>query len=238
MASTLSTPRPPSSRRRTALTSTVGLKITMAISGLAFIAFVLGHMYGNLKAFEGHDAYNAYAEHLRVLGEPLFPRTGLLWLMRVGLIAALVVHVTAAVVLWRRAASARTTPYVASLRRTSTFASRTMRWGGLTIFVFLVWHLANFSIGRVNVTGGPTNDPYDLLVDTFQTWWMTAIYLVAMATLALHLWHGTWSSAQTLGLTGTPRRRFAARATGAALAVVVAGGFSLSPIFIAVGVIR
>ena len=210
----------------------------MAISGLAFIAFVLGHMYGNLKAFEGHDAYNAYAEHLRVLGEPLFPRTGLLWLMRVGLIAALVVHVTAAVVLWRRAARARTTRYVTRLQRSSTFASRTMRWGGLTILVFLVWHLANFSIGKVNVTGGPTNDPYDLLIDTFQTWWMTALYLVAMATLALHLWHGTWSSAQTLGLTGTPRRRFAARTTGAALAVVVAGGFSLSPIFIAVGVIR
>lgn len=238
MASILSTSRPPSSRRRTALTSTVGLKITMAVSGLAFIAFVLGHMYGNLKAFQGHDAYNAYAEHLRVLGEPLFPRTGLLWLMRVGLIAALVVHVTVAVVLWRRAARARTTQYAARLRRTSTFASRTMRWGGLTIFAFLVWHLANFSIGKVNVTGAPTNDPYDLLLDTFQVWWMTAIYLVAMATLALHLWHGTWSSAQTLGLTGTPRRRFAARATGAALAVVVAGGFSLSPIFIAVGVIR
>lgn len=227
-----------SHRRYRSLTSTVALKIVMALSGAAFIVFVLSHMYGNLQAFEGHDAYNAYAEHLRVLGEPLFPRTGLLWLMRLGLIAALVVHVTAAVILWRRALRARTTPYIARLQRTSTFASRTMRWGGLSLFVFLVWHLANFSIGRVNVTGGPTNDPYNLLIDTFQTWWMTLIYLFAMAALAMHLWHGTWSAAQTLGLTGTARRRFIARATGAATAVVVAGGFSLSPVFIALGVIR
>lgn len=210
----------------------------MALSGLAFVAFVLGHVYGNLKAFSGHDAYNGYAEHLRVLGEPLFPRTGLLWIMRVGLIAALAVHVCAATVLWRRAARARTTAYVVRPRRSSTLASRTMRWGGLTLLLFLVWHLANFSIGKVNVTGGPTGDPYDLLVDTFQTWWMTAIYLAAMVALGMHLWHGTWSAAQTLGLTGTVRRQLLARATGAATAVVVAGGFSLSPLFIALGVIR
>lgn len=223
---------------RPILTSSIVLKIAMAVSGAMFIAFVLGHMYGNLKAFSGHDAYNAYAEHLRVLGEPIFPRSGLLWVMRVGLIAALLVHAACALVLWRRASRARSVGYVARIRHGSSLASRTMRWGGLTLFLFLGWHLLNFSIGRVNVTGGPTNDPYDLLVDSFQTWWLTAIYITAMVALGMHLWHGTWSAAQTLGLTGTERRRKAARTTAAVTSLVVAGGFSLSPLFIAVGVIR
>lgn len=221
-----------------ALTSSIVLKIAMAVSGAMFIAFVLSHMYGNLKAFSGHDAYNAYAEHLRVIGEPIFPRSGLLWIMRVGLVAALVVHVTCAVVLWRRAHRARSVRYVARLRHTSSLAARTMRWGGLALFLFLGWHLLNFSIGKVNVTGGPTNDPYDLLVDSFQTWWLTAIYLAAMVALGMHLWHGTWSAAQTLGLTGTARRRRAARTTAAITSLVIAGGFSLSPVFIAAGVIH
>lgn len=225
-------------RARQVLTSSVVLKIAMAVSGAMFIAFVLSHMYGNLKAFSGHDAYNAYAEHLRVIGEPIFPRSGLLWVMRVGLIAALVVHVTCAVILWRRAHRARSVRYVARLRRTSSVAARTMRWGGLTLFLFLGWHLLNFSVGKVNVSGGPTNDPYVLLVDSFQTWWLTLVYLAAMVALGMHLWHGTWSAAQTLGLTGTARRRTVARTTAACTAVVVAGGFSLSPLFIAFGVIR
>ena len=86
-------------------------------------------------------------------------------------------------------------------RTGATFASLMMRWGGVTILLFVVWHLLNFSIGRVNVTGGPTDDPYNLLVDSFETWWLTLIYLVAMAMLGAHLHHGIFSATQTLGLT-------------------------------------
>ncbi len=225
-------------RRAGALLSTVGLKLGMAISGALFIAFLLAHMYGNLKAFNGHSAYNSYAEHIREIGEPLVPYGGLLWLLRIGLALALVVHVSAAVALWRRAQRARPVAYVHRPRRTSTLSSRTMRWGGVSILIFLVWHLANFTIGKVNVTGGTTDDPYVLLVDTFRTWWLTLIYLLALAALAMHLWHGTWSAAQTLGLTNTGRARFVAQLIAAANATVVVGGFSLSPIFIMVGVIR
>ena len=82
----------------------------------------------------------------------------------------------------------------------ATFASRLMRWGGVTLLLFIIWHLLNFTVGKVNVTGGPTNDPYNLLVDTFDTWWLTLIYLVAMLALGAHLHHGIWSAAQTLGL--------------------------------------
>ena len=217
--------------------STIFLKILMALSGLLFLGFVLAHMYGNLKAFSGHDAYNDYAEHLRTIGEPMLPRSGLLWVLRVGLVGALVVHVYAAVTLWRRAKSARTHKYVVKKNRHSTYASHLMRWGGLTLLVFIVWHLLNFSIGKVNVSGGATNDPYNLLVDSFDTWWLTLIYLVAMAMLGAHLHHGVWSSMQTLGLTTSARKRTVYKRVALALAVIVAGGFSLVPVFVLAGVI-
>lgn len=222
--------------------TTITLKIAMALSGLLFIAFVLGHMYGNLKAFSGQESFNSYAEHLRELGEPLLPYSGLLWIIRVGLIVALVVHVACAVALWRRAGSARSVQYANRKYRNSSLSSRTMRWGGLTVLLFLVWHLLNFTIGKINVatgeTGSAAGDPYSLLVDSFQVWWLTVFYLVAMAALALHLHHGTFSSMQTLGLTNTVASRQRARLAGWVLAVVVAGGFSLVPLGVLVGIIE
>lgn len=214
----------------------------MAVSGFAFIGFVLAHMYGNLKAFSGQAAFNEYAEHLRELGEPLLPHEGFLWLGRIGLLVALVVHVYCAVVLWRRAGKARSTQYVVKKNKHSSFASHWMRWGGVTLLLFIVWHLLNFSFGKVNVqtgeTGSAAGDPYTLLVESFEVPWLTAIYLVAMVALALHLQHGTWSAAQTLGLTNNARARRNAKLIGAGLAVVVAGGFSLVPIFVLAGVIN
>jgi succinate dehydrogenase / fumarate reductase cytochrome b subunit len=217
--------------------STITLKLLMAASGIIFILYVLAHMYGNLKAFAGHDAYNEYAEHLRTIGEPMLPYAGFLWIMRVALIVALVVHVYAAAALWRRAKKARSTKYVAKKNIASSFSSRWMRWGGLTILLFLIWHLVEFTLPKVNVDGGQTNDPYNLLVDSFDVWWLTLIYLVAMFALGMHLHHGTWSAAQTLGLTNNARARRNAKALGWIFAIVIAGGFSLVPIFVLAGVI-
>ena len=217
--------------------TTIALKLLMAASGVIFIGFVLVHMYGNLKAFGGQDAFDEYAEHLRTLGTPTLPYAGLLWMMRVGLIVSLVVHVAAAVALWRRARKARPVKYVMKKHTGATFASLMMRWGGVTILLFVVWHLLNFSIGRVNVTGGPTDDPYNLLVDSFQTWWLTLIYLVAMAMLGAHLHHGIFSATQTLGLTSNARSRTLSKQVAFTLAVIIAGGFSLVPIFVLFGVI-
>ncbi len=211
--------------------------MTMAISGAIFIGFVLAHMYGNLKAFGGHDAFNEYAEHLREIGEPILPRSGVLWILRLVLIGSLAVHVASAVALWRRASHARPVKYQVVKRASSSLSSRTMRWGGLAILLFLIWHLLNFSIVKINPAGGSTADPYNLMVDTFDVWWMTLIYLVAMAALAMHLHHGTFSAAQTLGWTGTAAARSRARTAGWVVAVVVAGGFSLVPIFTLLGVI-
>jgi succinate dehydrogenase / fumarate reductase cytochrome b subunit len=217
--------------------STIALKLLMAASGIVFIGFVLMHMYGNLKMFAGHDAYNAYAHHLRIFGEPILPENGLLWILRVVLLASLFVHVTSALVLWRRADRARSVKYVAKRKTASSVSSRWMRWGGITLLLFIIWHLMNFTIGKVNVKGGATDDPYNLVVDTFDTWWMTIIYLLAMVALGLHLHHGTWSACQTLGVTNTAASRARAKGLGVVLAVVIAGGFSLVPIFVLAGVI-
>ncbi|WP_296602351.1 succinate dehydrogenase cytochrome b subunit [Nocardioides sp.] len=217
--------------------STIALKILMAVSGLLFIAFVLMHMYGNLKAFGGHDSYNTYAEHLRTFGEPILPREGLLWILRLGLIVALIAHVASALALWHRAGTARSTKYVAKKNLGSSFSSRTMRWGGITLLLFVVWHLLHFTIVKINPAGGATNDPYNLLVDSFQEWWMTILYLVAMAALGLHLHHGTWSSLQTLGWTSSAAARTRAKVAGWVVAIVIAGGFSLVPLFVLFGVI-
>ena len=209
----------------------------MAASGVIFIGFVLLHMYGNLKAFSGHDAYNTYAEHLRTIGEPMLPHAGLLWVIRTVLLVSLVVHVYCAATLWKRSNRARTVKYQVKKNVSSSFSSRAMRWGGLTLLLFIIWHLLNFTIGKVNVTGGATNDPYNLLVDSFGVWWLTLIYLVAMVALGLHLHHGVWSSAQTLGLTNNAKARRNAKAIGWIVAVVIAGGFSLVPIFVLADVI-
>ena len=217
--------------------STIALKLLMAVSGIIFIGFVLAHMYGNLKAFAGHDAYNEYADHLRSFGEPTLPHGGMLWVLRTVLIVSLVVHVAAAVALWLRARRARPVKYVMKKNNHSTKASHLMRWGGVTLLLFIIWYLLNFSIGKVNVAGGATNDPYNLLVDSFATWWLTLIYLLAMAMLGAHLHHGIWSSLQTLGMTNKAASRARAKQVGFTLAVIIAGGFSLVPIFVLAGVI-
>jgi succinate dehydrogenase / fumarate reductase cytochrome b subunit len=209
----------------------------MAVSGLIFVAFVLGHMYGNLKAFSGHDAFNEYAAHLRELGEPMLPHEGFLWIMRAGLVIALVVHVACAVELTRRARKARPVRYVVKKHTGAIPASRLMRWGGLTLLLFIVWHLINFTIGKVNPQGGPTDDPYNLLVDSFDVWWITLIYLAAMAMLGAHLHHGVWSACQTLGYTGTATSRARAKTIAFAIAILIAGGFSLVPIAVMTGII-
>ena len=219
--------------------STIALKLAMATSGIIFILFVLVHMYGNLKAFSGHDAYDTYAEHLRTIGTPMLPRVGALWVVRVVLILSVITHVWSAAVLWRRANQARTVRYQVKRNLASSVSSRTMRWGGLTILLFVIWHLIEFTIGKVNIKGGAKNDPYNLLVDSFSgsSWWMVVIYLLALLALALHLHHGTFSACQTLGWTNTAASRARARIFGWVLAIVIAGGFALVPIFIAAGVI-
>ena len=222
--------------------TTIALKLLMASSGIIFILFVLAHMYGNLKAFAGHDAFNTYSEHLREIGEPMLPHSGFLWIMRAILIVSLVAHVWSAAALWRRAKHARQIRYQVKKNPNSSISSRTMRWGGIAILLFVVWHLIEFTFVKVDVNPDVSgaairHDPYNLVVASFEVWWMTIIYLLAMVALGMHLHHGTFSAAQTLGLTTSARTRTAYRRLGWIVAIVIAGGFSLVPIFVLAGVI-
>ncbi len=212
--------------------STIALKLLMAVSGLIFIGYLVLHMYGNLKVFAGHDAFNEYAHHLRTFGEPMLPHEGLLWIVRAVLIVAVVAHIYAAAVLSARAVKARSVKYVVKKNKASSLSSRTMRWGGVALLLFIIWHLVNFTVGKVNPTGGPTDDPYNLMVDNFETWWMTLIYLAALVALGMHLHHGVWSACQTLGLTNSERTRDRAKDLGVLVAVLIAGGFALVPLSI------
>lgn len=221
---------------RTSVRTTIAVKIVMALSGALFVFFVLAHMYGNLKMFAGQEAFDEYAHHLRTFGEPILPYSGFLWVLRIGLVVSLIAHVGSALHLWRRANGARSTRYVVRRATVATLSSRTMRWGGIALFLFLGFHLAQFTWLTVNVAG-EFDSPYDRVHAAFELWWVVAIYLTALAALGMHLRHGTWSAAQTLGLTGSPRAARGANAVAVALALVVAVGFALPPLSILFGLI-
>lgn len=222
-----------------ARTSTIVWKLAMALTGLVFIGYVVAHMYGNLKVFGGQQAFDDYAHHLREMGEPLLPHEGLLWLLRAVLLLSLVVHVTAAYRLWARAAVARTEKYAYRKAINSSLSSRTMRWGGTALLLFIVFHLLHLT-WRAITPGGDSESPYERLVNGFQPeyWWMTLIYLAALVALAMHLRHGVWSAAQTLGLTNSPAARAWWNLAGFATAIVVAGGFAIVPVAITLGLVE
>lgn len=211
----------------------------MAVTGLVFIAYLVLHMYGNLKVFAGQDAFDDYAHHLRTFGEPILPYAGLLWVIRVVLLVSLAVHAFAAFKLWARAAGARSHKYVMKKAVVSSLSSRTMRWGGIAILLFVIFHILQLTT-RTITPGGDSDSPYQRMVNGFSgdTWWVAVIYLLAMVALAMHLRHGVFSAAQTLGYTSNPaaQRRF--NIAGYVVATVVAGGFALVPLSILFGIVE
>jgi succinate dehydrogenase / fumarate reductase cytochrome b subunit len=215
------------------------MKILIAVSGALFVLYVLMHKNGNLKIFGGTQAFDEYAHHLRTLLTPLLPFGGVLWIIRVLLIVALVVHAYAAFYLWGRANGARTTRYVAKEAAKRTLKTKWMRWGGVAILLFVVWHLLQFTIVKFNVGTGAAGDSAGrLVVSSFQVWWVTLIYLLAMIALGLHLFHGVWSASQTLGWANTARSRRAWKATAHVLSIVIAVGFIVPPLAILTGLVK
>jgi succinate dehydrogenase / fumarate reductase cytochrome b subunit len=210
--------------------STILLKMLMAVTGLVFIGYLLLHMYGNLKVFSGQEAFDDYAHHLRTFGEPILPYSGLL--------GSLAVHAYAAYTLLARAHSARSQKYVVAKRVSSTLSSRTMRWGGTALLLFVIFHILHFTT-RTITPGGDSDSPYQRLVNSFAPaqWWVPVVYLLAMGALAMHLRHGTWSAAQTMGLTSTAAARHRANLAGYTLAVVIAGGFAIVPLSVLFGIV-
>lgn len=216
--------------------SAVGKKWVMAITGIMLLGFVLAHMVGNLKVFLGREHINVYGEWLRNLGEPALPRTVLLWLMRIGLIGAFFGHIVAAYQLTRMNQKARPDHYQSKRDYVAAnFASRTMRWTGIIVGLFVIFHLADLTWGSANphfVRG----DPYDNLFNSFNRVPVAIIYIVCMLALGIHIFHGAWSMFQSLGL-NNPRWNLWRRWFAIAFAVVITVGNISMPLLITTGVV-
>jgi succinate dehydrogenase / fumarate reductase cytochrome b subunit len=221
----------------TALTrSLIGKKVLMAVTGVVLLAFVLGHMIGNLKVFQGPAHFDAYAEGLRTVGAPFFGRGQLLWLVRLVLIASVLLHIWAAWMVTRASWAARPVGYRRLVLTETTYAARTMRWGAVIILLFLVFHLLDLTFGPAN-PAFVVGDAYHNVVATFQRVPVALGYLVAMAALCLHLYHGIYSGAQTLGF-NHPRYNAWRRRGAAGFALIVAAGFGAVPLAVLAGVVR
>jgi len=211
--------------------SAVGKKWVMAITGIVLMLFVAVHLLGNIKLFLSKEEINLYGEALRDIPGHLLPRTWLLWTIRVGLIAAFVFHIHAAYGLTVLNHKARPVKYQSKRDYVAAdFASRTMRWTGVIILLFLLFHLADLTWGQAN-SEFVRGDAYNNLVYSLQRPVVAILYGVAMLALAFHLYHGAWSLFQTMGL-NNPRYNKARRAFAIGFAALITVGNLSFPILV------
>ncbi|MFB6940282.1 MULTISPECIES: succinate dehydrogenase [unclassified Streptomyces] len=234
MALATRTDRRPS-MTRTLWDSSVGKKTIMAVSGLIMLLYLVVHMIGNLKIFFGSGEFNHYAHWLRTMGEPFLHYEWALWIVRVVLVLAVVLHAVSAYQLSRRDIRARPAKYVHKRPRAG-YATRTMRWGGIILALFIVWHILDLTTGTVHSGGFQSGHPYQNVIDTFSTWYGNTIYIVAMLALGLHVQHGFWSAAQTLGAGNATRDRVL-KTIANVLALVLTVGFISVPVAVMTGVV-
>ena len=211
--------------------STIGRKVVMAVTGVVLFGFVLGHFVGNLTLYLGPEAINHYSEFLHG-----FLHGGGLWVARAVLLTCAVLHVWSATSLTLESWAARPRGYRRWTAKDSTYASRTMRWGGVILAAFIVFHLMNLTFGDAHpdyVRG----DVYHNVVAAFQVWPVSVFYVVAMAALGLHLDHGVWSMCQTLGLSH-PRYKRWARGAALGFALLIVAGNCSFPIAVLAGWVR
>ncbi|MCX4850781.1 succinate dehydrogenase [Streptomyces sp. NBC_00893] len=234
MALATRTDRRPS-MTRTLWDSSLGKKTVMAVSGLIMLLYLVLHMIGNLKIFFGSGEFNHYAHWLRTMGEPFLHYEWALWTVRVVLVAAVVLHAVSAYQLSRRDIRARPAKYVHRKPRAS-YATRTMRWGGIILALFIVWHILDLTTGTAHPGGFQSGHPYQNVIDTFSTWYGNTVYIVAMLALGLHVQHGFWSAAQTLGAGNATRDRVL-KTIANALAAALTLGFISIPVAVMTGVV-
>ncbi len=215
--------------------SSIGKKVLMAATGAVLVGFVVVHMLGNLKVYQGPEKFNAYAEFLRQAGAPVLGHGQLLWIARAVLLAAVAVHLVAALQLTLASRRARKIGYRKRDDLSFSYASRTMRWGGVIIVAFVVYHLMHLTWGTAHPRFGES--VYDNLVIGFRSWPVSLAYIGAMVPLCLHIYHGMWSSTQTLAL-DDPRVLRWRRAAAAALALVVFAGNCSIPVAVLAGLVR
>lgn len=229
--------KPPRKRSHRAR-STVALKILMAVTGLMLVAFLFAHMAGNLKIFVGAGSFDHYAHWLRDLGTPLLPETWFIWGQRIGLLAAVLGHIAAATILARRAGRARPVRYAHRPKVQGSYAARTMRWGGVIVVLFVIYHILDLTTGHLNPIGDRLH-PYANVVADFapERWYVTLFYVVSVVAVGLHLRHGLWSAARTLGQR-SPKGERLAKAAALLLSVALVAGYLSVPFAVLTGLVQ
>ena len=211
------------------------LKVVMAVTGAVMLGYLVLHMLGNLKIFFGEQALNTYAAWLREIGEPALPGEGMLWLIRVVLLVAVIAHIVSATVLARRARAARPIKYAHRRPVSTTYASRTMRWGGVIILLFVIYHILDLTTGTLN-PNGQAGQVYDNVVADFSRWYVTLAYVVANLAVGFHLRHGIWSALQTVGRSSGPdQTRY--KTIALVISVVLTAGFLAVPFAVQFGLV-
>ena len=211
--------------------SMVGKKVVMGVTGLIGVGFVILHSLGNLLVFRGPAAINSYSHFLKSTSE-------LLWTLRAVLLVAVVLHVIAAIQLTRQSRAARPIGYAKRETQVATISSRTMRWGGALLLVFIVVHILHFTTGNIRPAGVfSSEDVYANVVTSFRIWWVALFYVVAMIALGLHLFHGAWSSVRSIGVS-PPSPQPLHRRLSMLIAVLVWAAFTAIPIAVFSGIVR
>ena len=219
---------------KAAKTNSVFKKVVVAVSGIVMLLYLIAHVVGNLKVFAGREAFNSYSEWIRTVGDPAVPPYTVLTIVRIVLLVAVAAHIWGTVSLWRQAKRARPQGYVTKKAVAQSYASRTMRWGGVIVGLFIVWHILDLTTGTVNPDGDAT--PYDRLVASFSNPFSTAFYVLALVLLGMHLRHGIWSATQTLGQSNKRRER-TVNAFATVFATALIGAFLLVPFSVLFGLV-
>ena len=219
--------------------SVIGKKVVMALTGAVLVLFVIMHMVGNLKIFSGPVEINAYSHFLRDVGWPEFANGQVLWIVRIVLLVCALLHITAAMQLTRMNWKARPVGYETKKDVETTWGALTMRWGGVLLAVFLVFHLLHFTAGVIGFQSGQFEHlmVYQNVVAGFTVVPVAIFYILAMCALCLHLDHGVWSALQTLGWVTTDNTK-SIRWISRIVAIAIFAGFVSVPISVLAGWVR
>jgi succinate dehydrogenase / fumarate reductase, cytochrome b subunit len=234
-----STPSPAAGPLSRYYRSSVGKKAVMAVTGAVFFLYLIAHAIGNLKIFLGREDFNHYARWLRTIGEPALPHRTFLTVLEVVLFVSVILHMWAAVSLARQARRARPIRYAARPKaHEHRYATHVMRYGGVVILLFVIWHVLDLTVGAVNPVGRD-GEPYDKVVTDFDPsrWYITLFYVVAVILVGLHLRHGLFSAVQTLGW-GRQRRYPAVRLAADVIAALLVISFLSIPVTVMIGVLN
>ncbi|MBB2941648.1 succinate dehydrogenase / fumarate reductase cytochrome b subunit [Actinoplanes lutulentus] len=210
----------------------------MAASGIVLVGFLFAHAAGNLKIFIGNEDFDHYAHWLRTIGTPLLPDVWFLWIMRIGLLVAIFAHIWSATVLTVRAKKARPVKYAHRPKVQGSYAARTMRWGGVIVLLFIIYHILDLTTHTLNPVKDSAN-PHANVIGDFapERWYVTAFYAISVIAVGLHLRHGIFSAARTLGQqTAKGQRR--AQAIALVLSVLLVVAYLSVPFAVTVGLVK